>query len=125
MRRMGQNRFWGTLVFVLVVNFSIVEPFHTTTAQEINRPNPSTPSLERIQQDKSLYVGPARCVYRHGQTALRRPLTGQELFSIIKSGVPGTSHMPFTYLLSDEEIWDIVAYQLRETCQNGCARDPS
>lgn len=121
---MGQKCFGNTLAFVLMVAFSIVAPGHTTTAQEIDRPNPSAPSLERIQQGKALYEGLARCIHCHGQTALRRPLTRQELFSIIKFGVPGTSHMPFTYLLSDEQIWAIVQYQL-DACQNGCAADPS
>ncbi|MGB5053581.1 MAG: cytochrome c, partial [Nitrospirales bacterium] len=122
---MGQNGFGGTLAFVLMVGFSIVGPGHTTTAQEIDRPNPLPPSLERIQPGKGLYEGLARCIHCHGQTALRRPLTRQELFSIIKFGVPGTSHMPFMFLLSDEQIWDIVEYQLRDACQKGCAVDPS
>jgi mono/diheme cytochrome c family protein len=121
---MGQKGFGKTLAFVLMAAFSLVEPGHTNTAQEIDRPNPSAPSLERIRQGKNLYEGLARCVHCHGQTALRRPLTRQELFSIIKFGVPGTSHMPFTYLLSDEQIWTIVQYQL-DACQNGCAADPS
>lgn len=122
---MGQNGFWGTLAFVLMAAFSTVEPGHTSTAQEIDRPTPPTPSLERIRQGKGLYEGLARCIHCHGQTALRRPLTRQEFFSIIKFGVPGTSHMPFMFLLSDEQIWAIVEYQLREACENGCAVDPS
>ena len=121
---MGQNGFGGMLAFVLMVAFCIVEPGKITTAQEIERPTPSAPPLERIQQGKALYEGLARCVHCHGQTPLRRPLTRQELFSIIKFGVPGTSHMPFTYLLSDEQIWAIVQYQL-DACQNACAADPS
>ena len=121
---MGQNGFGVMPALVVMVAFCIVEPGNTTTAQEIERPSPSAPSLERIQQGKGLYEGLARCVHCHGQTALRRPLTRQELFSIIKFGVPGTSHMPFTYLLSDGQIWAIIQYQL-DACQNGCAADLS
>ena len=122
---MRHKGFGKTLAFVLMVAFSIVEPGHTNTAQEIDRPNPPAPSLDRIQEGKALYEGLARCIHCHGQTALRRSLTRQELFSIIKFGVPGTSHMPFTYLLSDEQIWAIVEYQLRDACEIGCALDPS
>jgi mono/diheme cytochrome c family protein len=103
-----------------IVACSNPEPGHTATAQEVDRPNPSAPSLDRIQQGKVLYEGLARCVHCHGQTALRRPLTRQELFSIIKFGVPGTSHMPFTYLLSDEQIWAIVEFQCHAIGINGC-----
>ncbi|MCW5785514.1 MAG: cytochrome c [Nitrospirales bacterium] len=117
---MGQKGFGKTLAFVLMVAFGIFEPGSTTTAQEIDRPNPSAPSLERIQQGKALYEGLARCIHCHGQTALRRPLTRQELFSIIKFGVPGTSHMPFRYLLSDEQIWAIVEFQCHGIGLNGC-----
>lgn len=102
----------GTLTFVLIEAFSIVEPGYTERVKESDVPDTSSPSLEQVKQGKALYEGVARCIHCHGQTALRRPLTSQELFSIIKNGVPGTSHMPFRYLLSDEEIWAIVHYQL-------------
>jgi mono/diheme cytochrome c family protein len=114
-----------TLAFVLIVAFLIIEPGHTERAGAGDILDASPPSVGHMEQGKALYEGVARCVHCHGRTALRRALTAQELFSIIKFGVPGTSHMPFTYLLSDEEIWSIVYYQLRDTCQNGCAMDPS
>ena len=103
-----------------IVVCSALEPGHATTAQEMDRPDVSTPSLKHIQQGKALYEGLARCIHCHGRTALRRPLTSQELFAVIKNGVPGTSHMPFKYLLSDEEIRAIVQYQLQNGCGNGC-----
>lgn len=109
-----------TLLFMLILAFSIAEFGYTKTAKESERPHASPPSLETIQQGKALYEGLARCVHCHGHTAMRRPLTKQELFSIIKFGVPGTSHMPFMYLLLDEEIWAIVDYQLHDICKNGC-----
>lgn len=109
-----------TLIFTLILAISIVEISHTKTAKESDRPHASPPSLEHIQQGEALYEGIARCIHCHGQTALRRPLTRQELFSIIKFGVPGTSHMPFKHLLSDEEIWAIVEYQLNDICLNDC-----
>ncbi|MEO8325459.1 MAG: cytochrome c [Nitrospirota bacterium] len=117
---MKQNRYGGTLAFVLIMAFSIVEPGHTGTRQKGDQPDALPPSVERIQQGKALYEGLARCIHCHGQTAVRRPLTKQELFSIIKLGVPGTSHMPFKHLLSDEEIWSIVYYQLHDICMHGC-----
>ncbi len=120
-----QNCYEVTLAFVLIMAFSIVEPGHTGTIQKGDQPDALPPSVERLQQGKALYEGLARCMHCHGQTAVRRPLTKQELFSIIKLGVPGTSHMPFMYLLSDEQIWAIVEYQLRDGCQIGCAVDPS
>ncbi|MGV7227986.1 MAG: c-type cytochrome [Nitrospirales bacterium] len=104
---------------MLILAVSIVEFGHTKTASESDRPKASPPSVEHIQQGKALYEGLARCIHCHGQTALRRPLTKQELFSIIKFGVPGTSHMPFKHLLSDEEIWAIVQYQLHDTSIHG------
>lgn len=121
---MKQNRYGGTRAFVLIMAFSIVEPGHTLTIQKGDQPDALPPSVERIQEGKALYKGLARCRHCHGQTAVRRPLTKQELFSIIKLGVPGTSHMPFQHLLADEEIWSIVYYQLHDICMNGCAKDP-
>lgn len=117
--RMKQNCYGGTLAFVLMMAYSIVEPGHTGTIQKGDQPDALSPSVEPIQQGKALYEGLARCVHCHGQTAVRRPLTKQELFSIIKLGVPGTSHMPFMNLLSDEQIWAIVDYQFHDTCMNG------
>lgn len=104
---------------MLILAASLVQSGHTKTAKESDRPHASPPSLERVQQGKALYEGLARCIHCYGQTALRRPLTKQELFSIIKFGVPGTSHMPFKHLLSDEEIWAIVQYQLHDTSIHG------
>ncbi|MBA3612830.1 MAG: cytochrome c [Nitrospirales bacterium] len=121
---MRRNYYGVPLAFVLIMAFSIVEPGHTGTIQKGDQPDALPPSVERIQQGKALYEGLARCIHCHGQTAVRRPLTKQELFSIIKLGVPGTSHMPFQHLLSDEEIWSIVQYQFHDTCMNGCAKDP-
>ena len=106
------------LIFILILAVSIVEFGYTKTAKESDRSYASPPSLEHIQQGKALYEGLARCIHCHGQTALRRPLTKQEIFSIIKFGVPGTSHIPFKHLLSDEEIWAIVQYQLHDTSMN-------
>lgn len=117
---MRRNGFREMLAFALFLAFSLVETGHTKTTQEIDRPNPKAPSLERIQQGKTLYKGLARCVHCHGSTALRRPLTATELFSVIKFGVPGTSHIPYQHLLSDEEIWAIVEYQLHGIGINGC-----
>ncbi len=117
---MKQNCYGGTLAFVLIMAFSIVEPGHPETIQKGDQPEVLPPSVERLQQGKALYDGLARCLHCHGQTAVRRPLTNQELFSIIKLGVPGTSHMPFMYLLSDEQIWAIVQYQLNDICINNC-----
>jgi len=108
------------LIFALILAFPTAEFGQTKTAKESDRPHASPLFLEHIQEGKALYEGLARCIHCHGQTALRRPLTKQELFSIIKNGVPGTSHMPFKHLLSDEEIWAIVQYQLHDTCMNGC-----
>lgn len=105
---------------MLILAFTTAEFGDTKTAKESERSHDSAPSLEHIQQGKALYEGLARCIHCHGQTSVRRPLTKEELFSIIKNGVPGTSHMPFRYLLSDEEIWAIVQYQLHDTCMNGC-----
>lgn len=105
---------------MLILVFLIAEPARTKTITDSDRPHASAPSSKPIQEGKALYEGLARCIHCHGQTALRRPLTEQELFSIIKNGVPGTSHMPFKYLLSDEEIWAIVQYQLQDGCGNGC-----
>jgi len=116
----GSNLYWATPVFVFVVAFLLAEPGHTKIAKEDELPHASPPSVEQLKQGKTLYEGLARCIHCHGQTALRRPLTKQELFSVIKFGVPGTSHMPFKYLLSDEEIWAIVQYQLHDPCINGC-----
>lgn len=99
---------------MLIVVCSTAEPSYTRV------PDLSHPSMEEIKQGKALYEGLARCVHCHGRTALRRPLTAQELFSIIKFGVPGTSHIPYKHLLSDEEIWAIVQYQLHDTCKNDC-----
>jgi len=109
-----------TLIFTLILAVSIAEFGHTKTAKDSDRSHDTPPSLENIQQGKTLYEGLARCIHCHGQAALRRSLTKQELFSIIKFGVPGTSHMPFKHLLSDEKIWAIVEYQLNDTCLNGC-----
>jgi mono/diheme cytochrome c family protein len=117
---MKQNCYGGTLAFVLIMAFSIVEPGHPGTIQKGDQPEVLPPSVERLQQGKALYEGLARCLHCHGRTAVRRPLTNQELFSIIKLGVPGTSHMPFMYLLSDEQIWAIVQYQLNDICINNC-----
>lgn len=119
---MKQTCYVGTLAFALIMASSIVEPGHTGTIQKGDQPDALPPSVERIQQGKALYEGLARCIHCHGQTALRRPLTKQELFSIIKFGVPGTSHIPFQHLLSEEEIWAIVQYQFHDTCRNGCSR---
>jgi len=105
---------------MLILAVSLAEFGYTKTAKESDRPHASPPSLEHIQEGKALYEGLARCSHCHGQTALRRPLTKDELFAIIKDGVPGTSHMPFKHLLSDEEIWAIVQYQLNDTCLNDC-----
>lgn len=121
---MKQNPYGGTLAFVLILAFSIVEPGHTGTIQKGDQPDALPPSVEQLQQGKALYEGLARCMHCHGQIAVRRPLSKQELFSIIKLGVPGTSHMPFKHLLSDEEIWAIVYYQLHDGCMNGCAKNP-
>jgi len=109
-----------TLIFMLILAFTTAEFGYTKTAKESERPHASPPFLEHIQQGKALYEGLARCIHCHGQTAVRRSLSKEELFFIIKDGVPGTSHMPFQYLLSDEEIWSIVQYQLHDTCINGC-----
>ena len=116
----GPNLYWVTLALVFIVAFPIVEPGHTEIAGNSEISDASPLSREQVQQGKTLYEGLARCIHCHGQTALRRPLTQQELFSVIKFGVPGTSHMPFRYLLSDEEIWTIVQYQLRDICIHGC-----
>ena len=109
-----------TLIFALILVISTAEFSYTQTAKESERSHDGPASLEHIQQGKALYEGLARCIHCHGQTAVRRPLTKEELFFIIKDGVPGTSHMPFQYLLSDEEIWSIVQYQLHDTCMKGC-----
>lgn len=119
---MRQNCYEETLAFVLIMAFSIVEPVHSVTAQKSDEPQALPPSVERFQLGKALYEGLARCMHCHGRTAVRRPLTKQELFSIIKLGVPGTSHMPFMYLLSDEQIWAIVDYQLNDICINNCRK---
>jgi mono/diheme cytochrome c family protein len=115
---MRQTVYWVTLAFILA--FLRVEPGHTEISGKSEISDASPLSREQLKQGKALYEGLARCIHCHGQTALRRPLTKQELFSVIKFGVPGTSHMPFRYLLSDEEIWAIVQYQLHDTCMNGC-----
>ncbi|WP_454062049.1 c-type cytochrome [Candidatus Nitrospira salsa] len=116
--------FLGTLPFAMILVFFITELGHTKTEKEGGSQSPksprghkvpkaSSPSMEQITQGKTLYEGRARCVHCHGHKAVRRELTDQELFSIIKFGVPGTSHIAFKYLLSDEEVWSIVYYQLR------------
>jgi mono/diheme cytochrome c family protein len=120
MEERGKTCYWVTLPFVLLVAFLIAESGHTKIAKEGDIPHASPPSLEQVKQGKALYEGLARCIHCHGPNALRRPLMDQELFSIIKFGVPGTSHMPFMYLISDEEIWAIVQYQLHDACKNGC-----
>jgi len=117
---MRQSVYWVTRALVVIVAFLIADPGHTEIVGKSDIPDDSPPSIEQLKQGKALYEGLARCIHCHGQTALRRPLTQQELFSVIKFGVPGTSHMPFRYLLSDEEIWDIVQYQLQDICTNGC-----
>ena len=109
-----------TLMFLLMLAFSIAEFRYTKTAKGSDLSHASPPSMEHVKQGKALYEGLDRCIHCHGDTALRRPLTKQVLFSIIKFRVPGTSHMPFMYLLSDEEIWAIVQYQLHGICKNGC-----
>ena len=116
----GGNCIVRTLIFALILVVSIHEFGYTKTAKESARSPNSPPSLEHIQQGKALYEGLARCIHCHGQTAVRRPLSKEELFSIIKKGVPGTSHMPFKHLLSDEEIWAIVQYQLHDICMHSC-----
>ena len=78
----------------------------------------SLPTPEMLQQGQTLYEGKARCIGCHGQIALRRPLSEQGLFAIIKFGVAGTAHFPFHYLLSDEEILAIVHYQLHRVQTN-------
>ncbi|GJL68728.1 MAG: hypothetical protein NPIRA06_13630 [Nitrospirales bacterium] len=115
-----QNPYGGILAYVMIMAFSVVEPGHPGTMQKGDQPDTLPPSVEGLQQGKALYEGLARCMHCHGQTAVRRPLNKQELFSIIKLGVPGTSHMPFKHLLSDEEIWSIVYYQLHDICKHGC-----
>lgn len=118
----------ATLTVVTIFIFSITGLGHTQSTEEGNRKSQgyqgkveaTQPSLEQIQQGKALYEGLARCVHCHGQKALRRLLSYQELFSIIKFGVPGTSHIPFQRLLSDEEIWSIVYFQLSDHCMNDC-----
>ncbi|MDT3779047.1 cytochrome c [Nitrospira sp. MA-1] len=117
---MKQSFYGGTLAFVMIMCLSVVEPGHPGTILNGDQPDALPPSEERLQQGKALYEGVARCMHCHGQTAVRRPLTKQELFSIIQLGVPGTSHMPFKHLLSDEEIWSIVYYQLHGICKHGC-----
>ena len=107
---------------MLVIAFSIVGPGHTGIAQKSDRPDALPPSVGRIQQGKSLYEGLARCLHCYGPNALRRVLTDRELFSIIKFGVPSTSHIPYKHLLSDEEIWSIVYYQLNNICIHGCTK---
>lgn len=117
---MHEPFFLRTLPFVLIVAFVIAEPGHTEQAGEGDILDASPPSIEQVKQGKALYEGLARCIHCHGQTALRRRLTKQELFSVIKFGVPGTSHMPFMFLLSDEQIWAIVDYQLNDICIDNC-----
>lgn len=121
-RGMKQTCYEGTLAFVLIMTLSIVEPVHSGTAQKSDESQALPPSVERLQRGKALYEELARCMDCHGRTAVRRSLTKQELFSIIKLGVPGTSHMPFKHLLSDEQIWAIVDYQLNEICINNCKK---
>ena len=117
-----RNHYRVTLVLVVIAAFSIADPGHTELAGKSEISDDSPLSREQLKQGKALYEGLARCIHCHGETALRRPLTKQELFSVIKFGVPGTSHMPFQYLLSDEEIWSIVQYQLQDLCINGCRK---
>lgn len=81
------------------------------------------PTHEMIQQGQRLYEGKARCQGCHGRIALRRSLSEDALFSVIKFGVPGTAHFPFQYLLSDEEIWAIVHFQLQRVFTEGQAQD--
>jgi mono/diheme cytochrome c family protein len=121
----GVERKWygGILAFFVCVALCMAEPGYSRMVGNESRSQqapPSLPSLDRMQQGQALYEGLARCVHCHGHRAVRRSLTDQELFSIIKFGVPGTSHIPYTHLLSDDEIWSIVHYQLHETCKNGC-----
>ena len=92
---------------------SPVPPDKRIEARSLTNPLPESPDI--LAQGKALYEGRARCVHCHGQNALRRTLTKEEIFSIIKFGVPGTSHIAFQHLLSDEEIWPIVHYQLRNS----------
>ncbi|MDH5574986.1 MAG: cytochrome c, partial [Nitrospirota bacterium] len=84
-----------TQIFIVILAFTAPEFGYTQAATERERSRDSPASLERIQQGKALYEGLARCIHCHGQTAMRRPLSKEELFAIIKNGVPGTSHMPF------------------------------
>jgi mono/diheme cytochrome c family protein len=111
-REVGQNHHWKTCFIYLMLTFSLGEFGHTTSAKQGDIPLASSPSGENIQRGKALYEGLARCVHCHGSAALRRPLTATELFLVIKFGVSGTSHIPYRHLLSDEEIWAIVEYQL-------------
>ncbi len=50
---MKQNCYGGTLNFVLIMAYSIVEPGHTGTIQKGDLPDALTPSVERIQQGKA------------------------------------------------------------------------
>jgi hypothetical protein len=79
-------------------------------------------SPETLQEGQRLYEGKARCQGCHGRMALRRPLSKDALFSVIKFGVPGTAHFPFQYLLSDAEIWAIVHFQLQKISSEGEAQ---
>ncbi|WP_420888066.1 c-type cytochrome [Candidatus Nitronereus thalassa] len=118
----------AALIIVTTLAFSLTEIGRAETPLSVDGQSPrpqsgsSEPptSREQITQGKALYEGRARCVHCHGRNAMRRPITKQELFSIIKFGVPGTSHIPFTHLLSDEEIWSIVYFQLNDNCMNPC-----
>lgn len=78
---------------------------------------------ELLQQGQRLYEGKARCQGCHGRIAVRRPLSEDALFSVIKFGVPKTAHFPFQYLLSDAEIWAIVHFQLQRVSSEGQAQD--
>jgi hypothetical protein len=119
-REVGQNHHGKTCIIFLILTFSLAEFGHTTSPKKGDIPPASSPSGENIQRGKALYKGLARCVHCHGSAALRRPLTATELFSVIKFGVPGTSHIPYQHLLSDDEIWAIVEYQLHGIGINGC-----
>lgn len=94
--------------------------------------NPITATPDILEKGKALYEGKGTCFNCHGKDGRGRGVgaanlnppprvfksrgfwkhrTEGEIFWVIKNGSPGTAMIPFSGLLSDEEIWTVMLYE--------------
>jgi len=94
--------------------------------------NPLPPSPDIVEKGKAIYEGKGGCANCHGASGrgdgpgaatlnppprvfrshgFWRHRSEGEIFWVIKYGSPGTAMIPFSGLLSDEEIWTVMQYE--------------